>query len=202
MTHKGPTNLEWLTPDLAKEVGVAWFKLEPPRATPIPPQQPGLRPPPQVIAAWSNATTSPERRNETVVVKRESPIHVPQPPEEVRGPAINPSPEPAHPPVTPPVTVPTVRITPSPEPAHPPAVRPATTSPEHGPPPANRHARGCDWLCQRKCQATWQPGGFQNVQACYTKWTRLNAMGIARECEALNRTNGWRLSPEAKARGC
>src|SRR5262249_30923975 len=35
MTHKGPTDLEWLTPDLAKEVGVAWSKLEPPRTTPI-----------------------------------------------------------------------------------------------------------------------------------------------------------------------
>jgi hypothetical protein len=83
MTHKGPTNLEWLTPDLAQEVGVAWLKLEPPRTTPIPPQQPGLRPPPQVIAAWSKlmprpVTASPERRNETVVVKRESPIHCPQ----------------------------------------------------------------------------------------------------------------------------
>ena len=83
MTHKGPTNLEWLTPDLAKEVGVAWFLLQPPRATPIPPQQRGLQPPLQVIAAWSKlmprpVTTSPERRNETVVVKRELPIHVPQ----------------------------------------------------------------------------------------------------------------------------
>src|SRR5215813_8454941 len=78
MTHKGPTNLEWLTPDLAKEVGVAWVMLQPPRATPIPPQQPGLRPPLEVTAAWSKlmprpATTSPERGTETVVVKRVSP---------------------------------------------------------------------------------------------------------------------------------
>ena len=114
MTHKGPTNLEWLTPDLAKEVGVVWFMLQPPRATPIPPQQPGLRPPLEVTAAWSKlmprpATTSPERGTETVVVKRESPIPVPHPP----------------------VTVRTVRITPSPEEAHPPGtVRPMTTSPE------------------------------------------------------------------------
>jgi hypothetical protein len=80
MTHKGPTNLEWLTPDLAQEVGVAWFMLQPPRATPIPPQQRGLQPPLEVIAAWSKLMpppvttspepTSPERRNETVVVKR------------------------------------------------------------------------------------------------------------------------------------
>jgi hypothetical protein len=65
MTHKGPTNLEWLTPDAAKEVGAAWSMLQPPRAIPVPPQQPGLRPPLQVIAAWSKVmprpvTTSPE----------------------------------------------------------------------------------------------------------------------------------------------
>ena len=109
MTHKGPTNLEWLTPDLAKEVGIAWFLLQPPRAAPIPPQQRGLQPPLQVIAAWSKlmpppVTTSPERRNETVVVKRESPIHVPQPPEEVRDPTRWPGS---------PRSVTTVRITPS-----------------------------------------------------------------------------------------
>src|SRR5262245_52429809 len=53
MTRKGPTNLEWLTPDLAKEVRVPWFKLQPPSAIPILPQQPGLHPPLQVTAAWS-----------------------------------------------------------------------------------------------------------------------------------------------------
>jgi hypothetical protein len=53
MTRKGPTNLEWLTPDLAEEVGVAWLMLQPPRAIPIPPQQPSLHPPPlEIIAAW------------------------------------------------------------------------------------------------------------------------------------------------------
>jgi hypothetical protein len=87
MTHKGPTSLEWLTPDLAKEVEVAWLMLQPPRAIPLPPQQRGLHPPLQVIEAWSRVmprpvTVSPERRNETVVVRR--PIHVPQLPEEVR----------------------------------------------------------------------------------------------------------------------
>jgi hypothetical protein len=59
MTHKGPTNLEWLTPDAAKEVGAAWSKLQPPRAIPVPPQQPGLRPPLQVIAAWSKLMPRP-----------------------------------------------------------------------------------------------------------------------------------------------
>jgi hypothetical protein len=64
MTHKDSKNLEWLTPDAAKEVGAAWSMLQPPRV-PIPPQDPGLRPPPQVIAAWSKllprpVTTSPE----------------------------------------------------------------------------------------------------------------------------------------------
>ena len=55
MTRKGPTSVEWLTPDLAKELGVAWAMLQPPRAIPIPPQpklQPSLQPPPQIIAAW------------------------------------------------------------------------------------------------------------------------------------------------------
>jgi hypothetical protein len=84
MTRKGPTSVEWLTPELAKEVGVAWLMLQPPRAIPIPPQQPGLHPPPQVIAAWSklmprpvtaspergNDTASPERGKETVFVER------------------------------------------------------------------------------------------------------------------------------------
>jgi hypothetical protein len=95
MTRKGPTNLEWLTPDLAKEVDVAWLMLQPPRAIPIPPQQPGLRPPLEVIAAWSKlmpqpVTTSPERGNETVVFKQASPT--PRPPEEVQDPARWPQP--------------------------------------------------------------------------------------------------------------
>ena len=40
MTHKGPRSLEWLTPDLAKEKGIKWSKLQPPREIPIPLQQP------------------------------------------------------------------------------------------------------------------------------------------------------------------
>jgi hypothetical protein len=78
MTGKGPTSLEWLTPDLAKEKGVKWSKLQPPRAIPIPPQQPGLDPPLQITEAWSKlmprpVTTSSGPDNETVVVKRASP---------------------------------------------------------------------------------------------------------------------------------
>src|SRR5262249_27033878 len=55
MTRKGPTSLEWLTPDLARELGVALSMLRPPRTIPIPPQlkQQPLAPPPQVIEAWS-----------------------------------------------------------------------------------------------------------------------------------------------------
>jgi hypothetical protein len=56
MTRKGPTSVEWLTPDLAMHLGVTWAMLQRPRAIPIPPQhklQPHLRAPPEVIAAWS-----------------------------------------------------------------------------------------------------------------------------------------------------
>jgi TonB family protein len=56
MTRKGPTNVEWLTPDLAKEHEVAWAMLQPPRAIPIPPQpklQLGSAAPPQV--PWSKS---------------------------------------------------------------------------------------------------------------------------------------------------
>ena len=61
MTRKGPTSVEWLTPDLTKELGVAWAKLQPPRAIPIPSQlklQPGLQAPAQIIAAWSYSARS------------------------------------------------------------------------------------------------------------------------------------------------
>ena len=30
MTHKGPTSVEWLTPELALKYGVAWLMLQPP----------------------------------------------------------------------------------------------------------------------------------------------------------------------------
>jgi hypothetical protein len=54
MTRKGPTSVEWLTPEAAKELGVALAMLQPPRAIPIP-SQPSLHwaPPPQIIVAWS-----------------------------------------------------------------------------------------------------------------------------------------------------
>jgi hypothetical protein len=57
----------------------------------------------------------------------------------------------------------------------------------------------CDWLCQRKCQATWQRGNLPSVEACYTKWSRLNANGTARQCEAANRA---RLAGQPKLPGC
>jgi len=63
MTRKGPTSVEWLTPDLAKELGIAMARLQPPRAIPIPPQ-PELQarlhwaPPLQVIAAWAEWSKS------------------------------------------------------------------------------------------------------------------------------------------------
>src|SRR5262249_4722613 len=62
-----------------------------------------------------------------------------------------------------------------------------------GPPQVNSHNIGaCDATCQRKCQASWQVGGFPSVGACYAKWSRLNAMGVARECEAKARAQGYR----------
>jgi len=63
-------------------------------------------------------------------------------------------------------------------------------------PQVNGHAGGCGSTCQAKCQATWRPGGFPNVEACYAKWARLNANPeLARACEAANRANGWRHTP-------
>jgi hypothetical protein len=78
MTHKGPTSVEWLAPDLAMEKEVAWFKLQPPRTIPLPEQRPGLHPPPEVIAAWSKlmpppVVASPKRINETIAFKRAAP---------------------------------------------------------------------------------------------------------------------------------
>ena len=56
------------------------------------------------------------------------------------------------------------------------------------------HAGGCDSLCQAKCQATWQRGGLPNVQACYRKWSRLNANpDLARACEYKSREEQRRL---------
>jgi hypothetical protein len=60
-------------------------------------------------------------------------------------------------------------------------------------------ANHCDSLCQAKCQATWQRGGLPSVEACYAKWSRLNANGTARQCEAANRA---RLAGQPKLPGC
>ena len=38
MTRAGPTSVEWLTPDRAKELRIAWAMLQAPRAIAIPPQ--------------------------------------------------------------------------------------------------------------------------------------------------------------------
>jgi hypothetical protein len=57
MTRAGPTNIEWLTPDLAKEMGVAWAMLEPPRAILIPPQ-PKPQPRPLQVVEWSKSAPS------------------------------------------------------------------------------------------------------------------------------------------------
>ena len=58
----------------------------------------------------------------------------------------------------------------------------------------NGHAGGCDSICQAKCQATWQRGGLPNVQACYRKWSRLNANpDLARACEYKSREEQRRL---------
>jgi len=51
-------------------------------------------------------------------------------------------------------------------------------------PQVNGHARGCDGLCQRKCERTWVLLGFRSVGACVARWHKLNAMGTARGCEA------------------
>jgi hypothetical protein len=61
MTRKGPTSVEWLTPELAKEFSLTWEMLWPSRAIPIPPQpklQPRLQPPPQVVEGWSKWASS------------------------------------------------------------------------------------------------------------------------------------------------
>jgi hypothetical protein len=81
MTRKGPTSVEWLTPDLAKELGVAWTMLQPPRAIPILPQsklQSRLQPPPEVSAAWSkSARSSPPQQLPTNVPVTTSPSVIP-----------------------------------------------------------------------------------------------------------------------------
>src|SRR5262245_29073977 len=61
----------------------------------------------------------------------------------------------------------------------------------------------CDSVCQAKCQAFWRLGGLPSVEACYRKWSRLNAMGIAAEAEALHNRGlaAWRESKYSEAEG-
>ena len=33
----------------------------------------------------------------------------------------------------------------------------------------------CNAICQSKCDATWQAGGYRNPQACYQVWSVINA---------------------------
>jgi hypothetical protein len=56
MTRAAPTSVEWLTLDRAKEFKVGWAMLQPPRATPIPPQPklpPGVRLVPPAHSPWT-----------------------------------------------------------------------------------------------------------------------------------------------------
>ena len=56
------------------------------------------------------------------------------------------------------------------------------------------HAGGCDATCQAKCDATWRAGGLPSVQACYTKWAKLNANPqLARACQYKSRQEQRRL---------
>ena len=51
--------MEWLAPEQARNFGISWEPLQPPRAIPVSPlpnPQRGLQSPPQVIAAWSKST--------------------------------------------------------------------------------------------------------------------------------------------------
>ena len=59
------------------------------------------------------------------------------------------------------------------------------------------HSRGgCDATCRDKCDLTWRAGGYKNVQACYAKWSRLNANPeLAQRCEDANRARGWKAGP-------
>jgi hypothetical protein len=63
MSIKGPSSVNWLTPDSAKDFGINWTIVHPPRTSSIP-QQPKYRappPPPQVAAEWTRSTRSAAR---------------------------------------------------------------------------------------------------------------------------------------------
>src|SRR5262245_31507587 len=60
VTRKGPMSLEWLSPDLAKDLGITWTTLHPPRTINIP-RQPNLnryKQPPHIAAAWAKSVRS------------------------------------------------------------------------------------------------------------------------------------------------
>jgi TonB family protein len=72
MTNKSPTGLEWLTPDQAKEFGISWAVLQPPRAIPVPPQpnpQRGIQAPARVTAAWAKSTEQTNREADKTELK-------------------------------------------------------------------------------------------------------------------------------------
>jgi hypothetical protein len=59
MTRKGPASVEWLTPDLAKDLGITWTTLHPQRTITIPRQpKPRLEALPEIAAAWSKSIRS------------------------------------------------------------------------------------------------------------------------------------------------
>jgi hypothetical protein len=59
MTRKGPASVEWLTPDLARDLGITWTTLHPQRTINIPRQpKPHLEALPEIAAAWSKSLRS------------------------------------------------------------------------------------------------------------------------------------------------
>jgi hypothetical protein len=82
MTRKGVASLEWLTPEAARDLGVSWAALHPPRTIHIPPQ-PKLKyrvqPPPQIAAAWAKAIRSAAPRSAPQLLPSVAGLIVPQP---------------------------------------------------------------------------------------------------------------------------
>ena len=81
MTRKGPASVEWLTPDVAKELGLALAMRQPPRTVPIPAQpklSSRLQPPPEVIAAWSKWAVAQLRTSAAAALSVVPPVIVPQ----------------------------------------------------------------------------------------------------------------------------
>ena len=84
MTIKGPSDVNWLTPDVAKDLGINWTTVHPPRTINILQQVKVRAPPPSQIAAdWAKSTRSAARSSapqqlprvaERVVLYEEDPI--------------------------------------------------------------------------------------------------------------------------------